>query len=161
MKFGASSRRQQMPDKLYYAKGMEVWKSPIRTKIEGGESVTLGFHACTASEAVGEEGATAIAALLCLGEEAQAAPKNSETGWQPISTAPHSKQVLVFVPRADHPENPPVGSWQIAYQTEPAPPLQQTWRYSNGQFRGQQIGWPTHWMPLPDAPAPKDRAVVS
>lgn len=60
-----------MPDKLYYAKGLEVWKSPVRTKVEGGESVSIGFHACTASEVIGEEGATAIAALLCLGEQAQ------------------------------------------------------------------------------------------
>lgn len=80
-------------------------------------------------------------------------------GWHDISTAPHSEQVLVFVPRADHPKNLPLGSWHIAYQTEPSPPLAQTWRYANGQFRGEQIGWPCHWMPLPTAPlasAPKE-----
>ncbi len=60
-----------MADTLYYAKGLEVWKSPVRTKIDGGESVSVGFLACTASEVVGEEGAIAIAALLCLGEQAQ------------------------------------------------------------------------------------------
>lgn len=63
-----------MPDTLYYAKGLEVWKSPVRTKIDGGESVSIGFHACTASEVIGEEGAIAIAALLCLGEQAQTPP---------------------------------------------------------------------------------------
>lgn len=60
-----------MADALYYAKGLEVWKSPVRTKIKGGESVSVGFLACTASDVVGEEGAIAIAALLCLGEQAQ------------------------------------------------------------------------------------------
>lgn len=73
--------------------------------------------------------------------------------WQPIETAPHSKPVLVFVPRADQLSNLPSGSWIVAYQTEPAPPLMQTWRFYNGDFRGQQIGWPTHWMPLPVPPA--------
>lgn len=63
-----------MADALYYAKGLQVWKSPVRTKIEGGLSVSLGFHACTASEVIGEEGAIAIAALLCLGEQAQNQP---------------------------------------------------------------------------------------
>ena len=63
-----------MADKLYYAKGLEVWKSPVRTKIEGGESVSVGFLACTASDVVGEEGAIAIAALLCLGEQSQTPP---------------------------------------------------------------------------------------
>lgn len=62
---------------LYYAKGLEVWKSPVRTKIEGGGSISLGFHACTASEVIGEEGAIAIAALLCLGEQAQNPPPQS------------------------------------------------------------------------------------
>jgi len=70
-----------MADKLYYAKGLEVWKSPVRTKIHGGESISVGFHACTASEVIGEEGAIAIAALLCLGEQAQTpSPQPREVG---------------------------------------------------------------------------------
>ncbi|KQS90334.1 hypothetical protein [Rhizobium sp. Leaf386] len=73
---------------LYYAKGREIWKSPVRTKIEGGESVSLGFHACTASEVVGDEGAVAIAALLCLGEKAQIpAPATIVMGIKPLEWA--------------------------------------------------------------------------
>jgi hypothetical protein len=68
-----------MADELYYAKGLEVWKSPVGTKIEGGESVSVGFHACTASDVIGEEGAVAIAALLCLGEQAKITDAQVET----------------------------------------------------------------------------------
>jgi predicted ATP-grasp superfamily ATP-dependent carboligase len=57
--------------KLYYAKDLTVWKSPVREKVEGGERLTVGFPVCTVSEYVGEEGAEAVAALLALGEAAQ------------------------------------------------------------------------------------------
>lgn len=84
-----------MPDKLYYAKGLEVWKSPVRTKIDGGESVSIGFHACTASEVIGEEGAIAIAALLCLGEQAQTpAP-------QPRAAVPLGWKIVPITPTAE------------------------------------------------------------
>jgi hypothetical protein len=81
-----------MAEALYYAKGPEVWKSPVRTKIEGGQSVSIGFHVCTASEVVGEDGAAAIAGLLCLGEQAQnptpddpRRPQNLDPRWMSIS----------------------------------------------------------------------------
>lgn len=70
----------------------------------------------------------------------------------PIETAPSSKPVLVFIPQADQPSNLPVGQEVIAYQTDPAPPLKQTWRHARGPERGVQAGWPTHWQPLPAAP---------
>jgi hypothetical protein len=79
-------------------------------------------------------------------------PQTNVQGWLPIETAPHSKPVLVFVPMADHPENLPAGSWIVAYKTFPEPPLMQTWRYAVGDFRGQQVGWPSHWMALPEPP---------
>jgi hypothetical protein len=63
-----------MSEKLYYAKDLTVWKSPVREKVEGGERLTVGFPVCTVSEYVGEEGAEAVAELLVLGEEAQNEP---------------------------------------------------------------------------------------
>lgn len=80
-------------------------------------------------------------------------------GWMPIETAPHSKAVLIFVPMADQPKNLPRGVTRTAYQTEPAPPLAQTWRYAEGVGQGQQCGWPTHWQQLPTAPAPPSDGV--
>ncbi|WP_349506844.1 hypothetical protein [Agrobacterium pusense] len=60
-----------MSDKLYYSKGNEVWKSPIRTKVGSTTNVTLGFQVCTVSDVIGAVGATAVAELLNLGEEYQ------------------------------------------------------------------------------------------
>jgi hypothetical protein len=77
-----------MTDKLYYARGLDVWKAPVRTKVEGGTNVTIGFHACTATEIIGEDGAQAIAELLTLGEQAQA-------GWTNITPSSPQQNKLV------------------------------------------------------------------
>jgi len=63
-----------MSDKLYYAKGLEVWKAPRETKVEGGTSISVGFPVCTVSDYVGEEGASSVAELLHLGETGQTSP---------------------------------------------------------------------------------------
>ena len=65
-----------MSEKLYYAKDLTVWKSPVREKVEGGERLSVGFPVCTVSDYVGEEGAEAVAELLGIGEAVQnEAPK--------------------------------------------------------------------------------------
>lgn len=51
----------------YYAKGMEIWKSPVSTENgDGSTSISIGFQCATATEIVGEEGAQAIAEMLTL-----------------------------------------------------------------------------------------------
>lgn len=51
----------------YYAKGMEIWKSPVSTDNgDGTTSISIGFKCATAAEIVGEEGAQAIAEMLTL-----------------------------------------------------------------------------------------------
>lgn len=51
----------------YYAKGMEIWKSPVTTDNgDGTKSISIGFQCATATEIVGEEGAQAIAEMLTL-----------------------------------------------------------------------------------------------
>lgn len=51
----------------YYAKGMEIWKSPVTTENgDGTTSISIGFQCATATEIVGEEGAQAIAEMLTL-----------------------------------------------------------------------------------------------
>lgn len=51
----------------YYAKGMEIWKSPLSTDNgDGTTSISIGFQCATANEIVGEEGAQAIAEMLTL-----------------------------------------------------------------------------------------------
>lgn len=60
-----------MTDKLYHAKGLEVWKSPVHQKVDGGTKISVGFKVCTVSEMVGEEGAIAVAELLHIGEASQ------------------------------------------------------------------------------------------
>ncbi len=49
-------------EKLFYTKGLEVWKRPVsKPNPDGGKTVSLGFHVCTATEVVGETGAQTIA----------------------------------------------------------------------------------------------------
>jgi hypothetical protein len=60
-----------MTDKLYYAKDLTVWKSPVREQVEGSHRVSVGFPVCTVSEYIGQEGAVAVAELLILGEASQ------------------------------------------------------------------------------------------
>ena len=51
----------------YYAKGMEIWKSPVITENgDGTTSISIGFQCATATEIVGEEGAQAIAEMMTL-----------------------------------------------------------------------------------------------
>ena len=53
----------------YYAKGMEIWKSPVSTDNgDGTTSISIGFQCATATEIVGEEGAQAIAEMLTLSD---------------------------------------------------------------------------------------------
>lgn len=94
---------------------------------------------------------TAIArGVLAAGYRQALSP---EGGWRDIKDAPHGVDLLVFVPMADHPTNLPKGSYRLAYKTDPAPPLMQTWRFSSGPGRGQQCGWPSHFRPLPSPPS--------
>jgi hypothetical protein len=73
--------------------------------------------------------------------------------WHPIESAPVGKAVLVFVPQADQPSNLPRGTHLIAYQWDSEGVGRNDWRYATGDGRGRHAGYPTHWMPLPAAPA--------
>lgn len=57
--------------KAYYAAGLTVFKAPVATRREGGESITMGFPVCEISEWVegGEAAAQNIASLLCGKDE--------------------------------------------------------------------------------------------
>lgn len=69
----------------YYAdaKG-RIWKAPVRTKNDDGTtSITMGFPCATAHEAVGQEGAETMAAMLCQAQHYPAllaALKEAEEG---------------------------------------------------------------------------------
>jgi hypothetical protein len=79
-------------------------------------------------------------------------PAQADDGWLPIEQAPKGKAVLVFVPRADWPENLPEGTHTIAYQTAFGEGLKDSWRYAFGPGHGRQCGWPTHYRLLPAPP---------
>lgn len=76
----------------------------------------------------------------------------SDQRWRPIESAPDSRSVLIFIPIGSNAKNLPEGRCEIAYKTEPVPPIIQSWRYATGIHQGQQCGWPTHWRPLPEPP---------
>lgn len=59
--------------------------------------------------------------------------------WQPIGTAPKRETVVVLIG----------GRARVAYQTDHGGGLMDTWRDS---WDGTQVGWPTHWAPLPPGP---------
>lgn len=89
---------------------------------------------------------TVIRAMRSFADEARLAER-AANGWQDIATAPASTPLMVFIPRADQPSNLPIGSHVLAYKTPHG-----GWRYLNGDNRGRQCGWPTHWRPLPEPP---------
>src|SRR6188768_732000 len=64
--------------------------------------------------------------------------QEARRGWQPIETAPKFKTVLVY-----HGYK----VW-VAYKTNHESEIIDTWRHQDGT----QLGWPTHWMPLPLSP---------
>lgn len=66
--------------------------------------------------------------------------------WQPIETAPKDVSVLVFIPHAEHYGE---GIYRAILSSEFG-----SWT-TFGLHVGRAVGagcWPTHWMPLPDAP---------
>lgn len=61
--------------------------------------------------------------------------------WQPIKTAPIQEPVLVAGGDCDYPCS---AQWSGLHD-EP-------WVVDGQMNTYNEIGWPTHWMPLPDAP---------
>lgn len=56
-------------DGSYYGKDGMVWKSPVRKNKEGGGySISIGFPICKMHDAVGEDAAASVAALMNLGD---------------------------------------------------------------------------------------------
>ncbi len=76
-------------------------------------------------------------------EAAQARIKELEgAGWQPIETAPHGVDVLLYCPErgiTNH-ERIELGTASSGWRTDRASTM--SWH-----------SWATHWMPLPDLPA--------
>lgn len=62
-------------------------------------------------------------------------------GWRDISTAPIAETVLVAGGDADYPVT---ASWTGLHD--------ECWCIDGQSNVHDEIGWPTHWMPLPDAP---------
>lgn len=60
----------ETPDKpLYYARGLDVFKSPIRKSYRNGShSIEMGFRVCTVTDELGPEGATTLAEMLVIAE---------------------------------------------------------------------------------------------
>ncbi|CAM5516111.1 hypothetical protein ACFSUK_29025 [Sphingobium scionense] len=86
-----------------------------------------------------EESASTIRALLDRLEAA-------ERGWQPIETAPHMREVLLWADTSV----PPFDNWRMAsgyFHSE-----MKVWVWGGEQVREWAFP-PTHWRPLPDAPA--------
>lgn len=72
------------------------------------------------------------------------------TGWQPIETAPREKRVLVWTD-TDNPEDR--GYVREICEGRHVQCAQVGILCEEGDWDLGLIGQPTHWMPLPDAPA--------
>ena len=68
-------------------------------------------------------------------------PPNTASGWQPIETAPIMEAVLVYGRDCKYPCS---ASWSGIEDEE--------WFADAGGVIHGEIGWPTHWMPLPAPP---------
>jgi hypothetical protein len=81
------------------------------------------------------------------------------SGWQPIETAPRMRTILLFAV-TDVAEDGSVrnwkmatGSWHTGYEDERSKERGYTpWNWDGSQLKAYQVQ-PTHWMPLPPAPA--------
>jgi hypothetical protein len=77
--------------------------------------------------------------------------------WQPIATAPKGRRVLLYLPN----ENIGVGNWYCQtgeyHDDYAALEPQPFWRIDSDE-RGtySRAHQPTHWMPLPDPPTPRE-----
>jgi hypothetical protein len=68
-------------DGSFYTKGCEVWRHPRKTaRADGKTSYSLGFPVCTASEAIGEEGAKAICDALNASQRREAEAAKARGG---------------------------------------------------------------------------------
>jgi hypothetical protein len=56
----------------YYAKNGKVWKHAISRKVNGGQSITMGFPVCVMHDAVREDAAQTVADLMNAGHVALA-----------------------------------------------------------------------------------------
>lgn len=81
---------------------------------------------------------------IAAGRAALSSTPAADAGWQDISTAPHSKRVLVKFQS---------GEVEVCYLTAPDPPLKQTWRFAFVE-RGRQAPWPIRWCEIPADPQP-------
>ena len=83
---------------LYYAKGREVWKRPVKTRTQNGHSVALGFRVCSCGDEIGEGGAATVAQLLSMAETFQTRTDSNEPMGCPLPgacacpAAPHMLQ---------------------------------------------------------------------
>lgn len=69
--------------------------------------------------------------------------------WQPIETAPENESVLIFIPNAEHYGHGVYRGMLVNFGTR------KHWD-ANAVSMGRSLGpdrAPTHWMPLPPAPA--------
>lgn len=89
---GQSSLRSDAPsaqstddfDGTYYAKHGMVWKRPERRrKPDGGTAISLGFPVCKMHEAVGDEAAETVAALMNAGAAALASEASARSANPP------------------------------------------------------------------------------
>lgn len=69
-------------------------------------------------------------------------------GWQPIETAPRDETVLVAGGDATYPVT---ACWGGEFG--------ECWWVDGQEDVHVEIGWPTHWMPLPSPPAASLRAI--
>lgn len=122
-------------DGRYYAENGKVWKAPVATKTETGQSISIGFPVCTMHDAAGKEAAVTVAALMNLGAAARQ--------WQPIETAPKDgTHVLAAVRGLTR-----IVSWGKTSHV----PLYGFCLADQGA-EDSDLCEPTHWMPLPEPP---------
>lgn len=81
-------------------------------------------------------------------------PRPTETTWQPISTAPKEKEIILWFPKK---QLAITGSYQFQNDgtwEEPCPSY--WWWYTTDDISVvyEPDDFPTHWMELPECPKP-------
>lgn len=123
------------------AKVADAHAAEMKAKLEGRRRKLSDFDVGLFESAQSEAQSIAAAIRNLSPAPIAAEPKAEPVAWKPIATAPKMETVLVAGGDAHY----PVSASCAGGYDEP-------WWVDGQSDAHAEIGWPTHWMPLPPAP---------
>lgn len=132
----------------------EVWRSGYRAGHEAASSSRPApLPPAVLADALNDRIGPASGRLLSASPLSSSRP--APQGWQPLSTAPKMRTILLFAATEDGTVKNwkmATGAWHTGYEDERSKACHLTpWNWGGSQLKIYDVQ-PTHWMPLPDPP---------